>query len=134
MTDFEFFVLYKKVLVAAQKMSADVQGCWVHVPEDDRMICDDVEFVFSLMKDGNEVAVMRIEFDKSCYCGNTELERWNSLVKSAVVTFENVDMERVLKASDIPFCKIEDLFDPMRMIYYGKNAEVYRAKLRESWN
>lgn len=127
MTDFEFFVLYKKVLVAAQKKSADVQGRWEHVPEDDRMICDDVEFVFSLVKDGKEVAVMRVEFDKSCYCGKTELERWNSLVKSGVAIFENADMKRALKASDIPFCDIEDLFDPMRMIYYGKNAEAYSA-------
>jgi hypothetical protein len=133
MTDFELFVLYKDVLIAAKK-AAGTHGCWEHVPERDRMIGDDIEFAFSLQKDGKEIAVMEIRFDKSCYCAKSALECKNSLIKSGVAIFENADVHRALKASDIPFCKIEDLFDPMRMIHCGKDAEVYYAEEREKWN
>ena len=134
MTYFEFGVLVKEVLIAAKNASTDhVQ--YEHVPERLRMIDPDVEFSFSVKdKDGKEIAVLDIRFDLSCYCGKSALECKNSLIKSGVAIFENADMHRALKASDIPFCKIEDLFDPMRMIHCGKDAEVYYAEQREAWN
>ena len=130
MTNFELFAFYKDVLVASKKATVDGEH-WEHVPERDRMIGDDIEFAFSLKKDGNEIAVMEVRFEMSSCFGDGVVSKRHNLINSGVAIFTNGEVNRALKASDITFCRLEDLFDPMRMIYYGMDAEVYYAEERE---
>ena len=130
MTNFELFAFCKDVLIASKKAVIDGEH-WEHVPERDRMIGDDIEFAFSLKKDGNEIAVMEVRFDMSSCFGDGAFSKRHNLINSGVAIFDNGTLHRALKASDITFCKLEDLFDPMHMIHFGMNAEVYYEEERE---
>ena len=116
---FDFFAFSKRVLIEAKKNG------WEHVPERDRMICDEVEFAFSKSEGDKVIAVMEVQFDLSAFSLGQ-----NALEKTGVATFENHDICRVLRASDIPFGGVEKLFDPMVMLYYAKNAsEIEKEKV-----
>lgn len=106
--NFEFFCFMKEILVAAKKAG------YVHQPEHDRYICDEVSISFSKFNGYKEIVALDIEFDLTAH----------DVLKSGVATFETSDGCRVLKGENIVFVTADKFFDPNTLIAYGEFERI----------
>jgi hypothetical protein len=108
MNNFKFFSIIKDTLCAANNTK------WTHMPQRDRLICDDLTLSFAKFEGDKETMVLDIVFD-------TAYDK--DIFKYAVAELETNDGCRVLHGQDIPFVKPGDFFDMNQWLMYSDLKE-----------